>query len=69
LNPALNVARFNLAGALREKGDLENAARELRQVAQSSPKWTDARYELGITLARMNDLKGACSQNREAIRQ
>jgi Flp pilus assembly protein TadD len=37
LNPGLNVARFNMAGALPEKDDLESAARELRQVVQSSP--------------------------------
>ena len=67
LNPELTVARFNLAGALRESGDIVGALEQFQLVVRDSDKWSDAHYELAQTLARLGDGNDACDEYRATI--
>lgn len=65
LKPDLVAARFNLAGALRESGDLQGAISEFNRILQEHPDWTEARFQLGRTL----EVRGLQKEAREQYRR
>ena len=57
---------FSSALTLREQGDLNGAARELRQVLGLNPDHGEARWVLGITLNEIGDGRGGEKELRQA---
>lgn len=61
-------AHFIRGLAYEQRGELENAIRELREVLHLQPNFAYAHHRLGVALRRRGDLDGAIAQLREAIR-
>ncbi len=60
-------ARYELAAALYETGDLETAAGHFGIVASKMPAWADARYSLGSVYARIDRIPDAITELRAAL--
>ncbi len=58
---------YNLGRALADKGDLNEAILEFREVARISPNDADAYYNLGFALADSGDLDSAILEYRKAL--
>jgi len=67
LQPDLGEARFNLAGALLEKGKLNEAAGELRHLTTQYPAWPQAHYQLARALELLGRVDDACKEYRLAL--
>jgi tetratricopeptide (TPR) repeat protein len=53
---------------LRQKGDLQAAAAELRLAASQQPEDAEIRHNLGGVLLALHDLRGAIAELRQAVR-
>src|SRR5881227_3541742 len=62
------IAHFNLGNALQDKGMLELAGLEYREVLRINPQNADAHSNLGSVLRRQGKLDEAIAEDREAIR-
>jgi arylsulfatase A-like enzyme/Flp pilus assembly protein TadD len=60
-------ARYELASALYETGDLTSAAGHFAVVASKMPAWADARYSLGSVYARIDRVPDAIAELRAAL--
>ena len=61
-------AHYNLALALREKGDLKRAASELQQAVTQNPTAVKARIVLGAVLSGLGELDAAAEQYKEVLK-
>jgi tetratricopeptide (TPR) repeat protein len=66
-DPANTFARDSLGKALRQKGDLDGAIAQYRQVLSIKPDYATTRNNLGIALRQKGDLDGAIAQYRKAL--
>src|SRR5438876_9923896 len=62
------IAHFHLGNALQDKGMLELAGLEYREVLRINPQNADAHSNLGSVLRRQGKLDEAIAEHREAIR-
>ena len=60
-------ARYELASALYETGDVTAAAGHFAVVASTMPAWADARYSLGSVYARIDRIPDAIAELRAAL--
>jgi Flp pilus assembly protein TadD len=60
---------MRLSELAREKGDLKESARYLKELVEVEPKNTEARLELGRTLYEIGDVQGAISETGKIIEQ
>jgi serine/threonine protein kinase/Flp pilus assembly protein TadD len=67
-HPGSAVAHNSLAVALRDKGDRDGAAEEVREAVRLDPKYPHARNNLGLVLLKKGTLDGAVAELREAVR-
>jgi len=67
LSPGLLEARKNAAILLIERGELGPGRIELEAVLALAPEDGDALHNLGITLHRLGDLRGAVARYREKL--
>src|SRR2546430_1927462 len=58
---------YNLALALKYKGDAKQAAEEFEAAALLKPKWADAHYGLGATRYDLHDLAAALKELQTAV--
>src|SRR5258708_3206202 len=58
---------YNLALALKNKGDAKRAAEEFEAALQLKPKWADAHYGLGATWYDLSDQAAALKELRTAV--
>src|SRR5262249_27353986 len=68
LDPDFAFPYYNLALALRSKGDIPGALAKFDKALELYPEHTYSHFQLARTLARQNDLKGAEDHLREVIR-
>src|SRR5580698_6532 len=55
LEPNDGLTHYNLALALKYKGDAQQAVEEFEATVRLKPKWGDAHYGLGATWYDLND--------------
>src|SRR6516165_8712512 len=67
LEPNDALTHYNLAFALKYKGDNANALQEFQTALQLKPKWADAHYGLGATWYELHDQAAAVKELRNAI--
>src|SRR2546425_5376076 len=67
LEPSDPDTHYNLALALKYKGDAKQAAEEFEATLRLKPKWADAHYGLGATLYDLHDQAGALKELRAAV--
>jgi tetratricopeptide (TPR) repeat protein len=67
-HPASAVAHNSLALALRDNGDRDGAAAEVREAVRLDPGFAYARNNLGLILLKTGKLDGAIAELREAVR-
>jgi VWFA-related protein len=66
VNPAIPVARFYLANALRSTGDMAGAEAELREAVKLVPDSGQVHNFLGIVLSNRRDMPGAVAEFRKS---
>src|SRR5215831_16712153 len=66
LDPNDALTHYNLALALKYKGDPKKAAEEFKHTIKEKPKWADAHYALGATWYDLHDLTAAINELRKA---
>src|SRR5436305_2426513 len=62
LNPHDALTHYDLALALKYKGDEKPATEEFKQAIELKPKWADAHYALGATWYDLHDLPAASKE-------
>jgi Flp pilus assembly protein TadD len=62
------LAHRNLAGALYEKGQIEEAISHFREFVRLRPELANSHYNLGVALCRAGQFEEAIPQLQEAIR-
>src|SRR5437899_9429389 len=67
LEPNDSLTHYNLALALKYKGDTKQAAEEFEATLRLKPNWADAHYALGATQYDLRDLAAALKELRQAI--
>src|SRR6266705_5847289 len=67
LKPNDSLTHYNLALALKYKGDAKQAAEEFEATLRLKPNWADAHYGLGATQYDLRDLAAALTELRKAI--
>jgi len=67
LEPNDAMTHYNLALALKYKGDMPQAADEFEAALRLKPKWADAHYGLGATSYDRHDLPAAQRELRAAV--
>jgi superkiller protein 3 len=67
LDPNLPLAHRSLGLVLREAGDLQAAAAELRLAVAQRPQDAEGHHILGTVLLKLNDLAGAIDEFRRAV--
>ena len=67
LEPNDPVTHYNLALALKNKGDAALAAEEFEATLRLKPKWADAHYGLGATWYDPHDQAAALKELRTAV--
>ena len=67
LEPNDVLTHYNLALALKYKGDARQAAEEFEAVLRLKPKWADAHYGLGATWYELHELVAAQKELRTAV--
>src|SRR5258708_39363800 len=67
LEPNDASTHYNLALALKYKGDAKRAAEEFEAALQLKPKWADAHYGLGATWYDLSDQAAALKELRTAV--
>src|SRR6266566_311397 len=67
LEPDDALTHYNLALALKYKGDARQAAEEFEAVLRLKPKWADAHYGLGATSYDLLDLVTAQNELRTSV--
>src|SRR5260370_27761509 len=67
LEPNDPDTHYNLALALKYKGDAKQAAEEFEATLRLKPNWADAHYALGATQYDLRDLAAALKELRRAI--
>jgi VWFA-related protein len=65
VNPAMAIARFQLAKALRTTGDMAGAEAELREASKAVPDSVEVHNFLGILLSERGDVAGAVAEFRK----
>src|SRR5438105_15949993 len=66
LDPNNALTHYDLALALKYKGDATQAAEQFKQAIQLNPKWGDAHYGLGATSYDLHDLPAALKELQTA---
>ena len=61
------LTHYNLANALKAKGDLTGAIGEYRAAVKLQPTYADAHHNLGTSLLAINDTKGAIAELRASL--
>src|SRR3954447_2119009 len=59
LEPTNSLTHYNLALALKYKGEARAAATEFQAALRLKPKWADAHYGLGASWYDLHDLPAA----------
>jgi cytochrome c-type biogenesis protein CcmH/NrfG len=67
LEPNDPLTHYNLALALKYKGESSGAATEFQAALRLKPKWADAYYGLGATRYDLRDLTTAAKELRAAL--
>src|SRR5207248_10187360 len=67
LEPNDPDTHYNLALALKYKGDPKQAADEFQAALRLKPNWADAHYGLGATRYDLNDQASALNELRAAV--
>src|ERR1700721_4031438 len=67
LEPNDALTHYNLALALKYKGDAPKAIEEFKAALQLKPKWADAHYGLGATWYDLHEQESAVKELRIAI--
>ena len=67
LEPNDPLTHYNLALALKYKGEARAAATEFEAALRLKPKWADAHYGLGATWYDLHDLTAAAKELRAAL--
>src|ERR1700716_5758 len=67
LEPNDSLTHYNLALALKYKGDPTKAVEEFKTALQLKPMWADAHYGLGATLYDLHDIEGASQELRRVV--
>src|SRR4051812_37529940 len=67
LEPNDPLTHYNLALALKYKGEASGAATEFQAALRLKPKWADAHYGLGVTWYDLHDLTAASKELRAAL--
>src|SRR2546421_5106286 len=67
LEPNDSATHYNLALALKYKGDAKEAAEEFEATLQLKPKWAAAHYGLGATRYDLHDLAAALKELQAAV--
>ena len=67
LQPKDALSHYNLALALKYKGDARQAAQEFEAALQLKPKWADAHYGLGATWYDLHELPAAVNELEKAV--
>ena len=63
LEPNDALTHYNLALALKYKGDAPKAIEEFKAALQLKPKWADAHYGLGATWYDLHEQDPAAARN------
>src|SRR5579864_437855 len=67
LEPNNALTHYNLALALKYKGDARQAIDEFQAALRIKPKWADAEYGLGAAYYDLHDQAGAAKELRAAV--
>ena len=67
LEPSDATTHYNLALALKYKGDAPRAVEEFESTLKLKPKWAEAHYGLGSTLYDMSEPDAAMKELRLAL--
>src|SRR5579862_2968853 len=68
LDPNDALTHYNLALALKYKGDANAAAEEFEKTTELRPKWADAHFGLGASRYDLHDLPAARKELQTAAR-
>jgi tetratricopeptide (TPR) repeat protein len=68
-NPQLGEAWFDLAGALMQKGDIEQALKTFPLAIKLAPRWPEAHYQFAQALLKANRRDEAVAELRLALKQ
>src|SRR5215469_5734473 len=66
IEPEDSLTHYNLALALKYKGDARQAADEFESALRLKPNWADAHYGLGATWLDLNEQAAALKELRAA---
>ena len=67
LEPRDSLTHYNLALALKYKGDARQAADEFESALRLKPNWADAHYGLGATWCDLHEQAAAVKELRTAV--